>query len=406
MPDPYLDRSGYFVAPKHVLRWFSLAVVLFIGTGTAADAIKLPEDARTEAIHSAAWTFSWEGETEAGPVAVHGFYWRADHPDLAVVAVAARDKVRGTEETGRQAERLAGAGRTPLAAVNADFFVVRGPAYGSVHGPFVRGGELLSMGDSPAAVILEDGSLAIEKLDIEVWLETAEGERIEIDRLNHARAENERVLYTSHWDERTATDSEGTEILFRADGPLHPGREITVEVRGEPQEGRGDLRFGAGELVLSAAGEARAALGTLRPGTKLKLKSRLDPPLPVAHAVGGLPVMIREGELLDFTGADPSDYIPGPGDPNARHPRTAIGTDGDTIVALAVDGRAPGISEGMTIPELAAFMRELGCVDALNLDGGGSTTAWARGRVLNRPSDGAERPLGNALVLVHRAGER
>ena len=70
---------------------------------------------------------------------------------------------------------------------------------------------------------------------------------------------------------------------------------------------------------------------------------------------------------------------------------------------MTVDGRQPGCSVGMTLAELASLMRELGCSDALNLDGGGSTTLWTRGAVVNRPSDGQERAVADGLLLFSTA---
>jgi exopolysaccharide biosynthesis protein len=85
-----------------------------------------------------------------------------------------------------------------------------------------------------------------------------------------------------------------------------------------------------------------------------------------------------------------------------RHPRTAVGVAPDgTVILLVVDGRAPEHGLGMTIPELATEMRRLGAVEALNLDGGGSTTLVVHGRVVNRPSDETgERPVSDALLLL------
>ena len=91
--------------------------------------------------------------------------------------------------------------------------------------------------------------------------------------------------------------------------------------------------------------------------------------------------------------------------PTHRHPRTAAGVsrDGRTLLLLVVDGRQAGWSIGATLPELAQMMLEAGAWNAVNLDGGGSTAMWHRqpgattGRVLNRPSDGHVRPVGNHL---------
>ena len=63
--------------------------------------------------------------------------------------------------------------------------------------------------------------------------------------------------------------------------------------------------------------------------------------------------------------------------------------------------RQPGFSVGMTLPELAALMRRLGAADALNVDGGGSSTMVVGGRVLNRPSDATgERAVANAIAVL------
>jgi exopolysaccharide biosynthesis protein len=90
-----------------------------------------------------------------------------------------------------------------------------------------------------------------------------------------------------------------------------------------------------------------------------------------------------------------------------RHPRTAIGWRADGhLVLVTVDGRQPQKSVGMTIEELAKLMIELGCVEAMNLDGGGSTTMVIRNKIANNPSDAAgERPVSDALLVFTRLKE-
>jgi len=65
------------------------------------------------------------------------------------------------------------------------------------------------------------------------------------------------------------------------------------------------------------------------------------------------------------------------------------------------DGRREGVP-GLTLPELAALMVELGACTAVNLDGGGSTALWLRERIINQPSDGVERKVANHLGVIHR----
>ncbi len=117
--------------------------------------------------------------------------------------------------------------------------------------------------------------------------------------------------------------------------------------------------------------------------------------------IGGFPLLIRGGEVVGDL-----EVAARPSFAAARHPRTAAGIDRDTgmLWLVVVDGRS-GESVGMSLPELAALFHELGVEDAVNLDGGGSSTMWVRGKVVNSPSDPAgERPVANGLWLVDRPG--
>jgi exopolysaccharide biosynthesis protein len=109
---------------------------------------------------------------------------------------------------------------------------------------------------------------------------------------------------------------------------------------------------------------------------------------------------VRDGRPA--AAADPGIY--GPGFADARHPRTAVGVRADgRILLVTVDGRQPELSVGMTIAELATLLIELGAVEAVNMDGGGSTTMVVRGRVVNSPSDlTGERAVGDALLIYLR----
>jgi hypothetical protein len=94
------------------------------------------------------------------------------------------------------------------------------------------------------------------------------------------------------------------------------------------------------------------------------------------------------------------------------HPRTAVGTDaaGETLYVVVVDGRQEGYSEGMSLPELGDLILEFGAYDALNFDGGGSSTLVVRRGgaldVLNSPIDrgrpGKQRPIANHMAICSR----
>jgi hypothetical protein len=113
----------------------------------------------------------------------------------------------------------------------------------------------------------------------------------------------------------------------------------------------------------------------------------------VDHALGGGPNLVTNGAsnvTLSQEGFD-SSYA-------NRNPRTAIGiTSTNQLLLVTVDGRTTA-GVGMTLSELASYMINLGCVRAINMDGGGSTTAWTRSNgVVNTPSDGSERSVTSAL---------
>ena len=121
-------------------------------------------------------------------------------------------------------------------------------------------------------------------------------------------------------------------------------------------------------------------------------------PEAVKEAVAGFGGLLQDGKIL-------------PAEDGVLHPRTAAGTDqtGKKLWLAVVDGRQKGYSEGMSTRELAALMLSLGCTDALNLDGGGSSImiynppGAACRQVLNRPSGGSPRPVPVMLGVRLRA---
>ncbi len=85
---------------------------------------------------------------------------------------------------------------------------------------------------------------------------------------------------------------------------------------------------------------------------------------------------------------------------NTKHPRTILGRyANDDLLLIVVDGRQAYWSKGVTLERLQEKLSILGVQDAYNLDGGGSSTLYYNGRVLNKPSDGNERPVANAIII-------
>ena len=118
------------------------------------------------------------------------------------------------------------------------------------------------------------------------------------------------------------------------------------------------------------------------------------------HAVSGAGLLMLKGrEFKDWS----AERIAA-GFETARHPRTLIGDDAQGgIWLITVDGRQPLLSLGMSFAELQGLARRLGLRSALNLDGGGSTTMWVDGKIVNQPSDPeGPRRVSDAIVVIPR----
>jgi uncharacterized protein YigE (DUF2233 family) len=116
-------------------------------------------------------------------------------------------------------------------------------------------------------------------------------------------------------------------------------------------------------------------------------------------ALEGGPLLVQAGELNLSKGFD--GYIM-----KAREPRTAVGlTPEGRILLVTVDGRVPGHSKGIALAELAQLFLELGASEALNWDGGGSTTMMVKNELVSRVATGWCRPVSNALLIVENPPE-
>ncbi len=332
--------------------------------------------------------------TRSGPPqSIHVITFDLTRQDLALQATLGQ-RVHGLETVQEMALNLPRHLGTPLAAINGDFFEYKTePRYqGTVAGIGLLDGELVA---GPAGVTFWVDRARVphiapvqEQLSV-TWpngKSTAFALNCSPSDYKSEVRVNDLVLFTRHFGPSTRTDFV-RELVLTPGLPLRP--RTTREVRVKSVSTTGNTPIAPGTLVLSVARKANARIPTARPGDLLTVKTALSPDLTGARtAISGFPLLLRNG-------------TPMPGlDAKARNPRTAIGYVGTRVFLVVVDGRQPMRSVGMTYAELAAFMRSLGCTDALNLDGGGSSTCWFNGAVRNTPSDGKPRLVGNALVLL------
>lgn len=297
-------------------------------------------------------------------------------PSLAREAAIGRGR---TSEAARRAEAIA--------AVNGGFFSATGDPLGCL----VIEGEVISeplVGRSCVG-ITDDGQVLFDVLRLDATA-AAESGAVAIDGVNRDRGAGEIILYRPAHGATTRTNPFGTEVV------------VAGEIVQQVTDGRGNAAIPPGGYVLSGHDRGRAALlAAFRPGDRVTLRVRLTPATAdprwdgVRHVMGGGPRLLAGGRFVGGEGFRPTFS-------DRRHPRTAIGRLEDGRVVLAVvGGRQPYHSLGMTLRELAGLLQQLGVTDALNLDGGGSTTLVVRGVVINLPSDETgERPVSDVLLVL------
>ena len=127
---------------------------------------------------------------------------------------------------------------------------------------------------------------------------------------------------------------------------------------------------------------------------KMTLNLKMNPEWNgVNHIISGGPYLVKNGDIYVDMTAQKLGAIGG------RNPRTAIGyTKDNHLIMITADGRE-GSSIGLTLMELANLMKEFGCVNAMNLDGGGSTVMYIQGKVVNKPQVQGGIPLSHTLTV-------
>jgi hypothetical protein len=218
-----------------------------------------------------------------------------------------------------------------------------------------------------------------------------------LSQLNEPPRANAAALFTPVWGGDVAPTKNGVTVTLEPFPPATPRTDLVGTVVSVTSGVRTDVP--ADGALIVARGTAARPFAALAAGTQLTLRI----PLPanwatVTDAVSAGPTLVRNGKPIFNAGEALT-----PVQLHGRDPRTAIGQRADgAIVMVAVDGRRPGWSVGITNWDLAQTLVHYGCVTGFALDSGGSTTLAFDGKVLNRPSDSyGERPVGEALVIAY-----
>lgn len=327
------------------------------------------------------------------PWSIHVLRIDRSRPDLELCTTLGRTNTFAMTLVSEQVKALPPDAGVPIAAVNGDFYGNSENYRGRPRDLQIYRGELVSNPSGHTCFWIDaTGNPSMTNLESRfrvIWPD----ETITPFGLNEERGSEDAVVYTDAVGASTRTRG-GLELTLERGTnffwlPLRVGQTYSARVRELRHEG--DTPLSREVLVLSIGPDLASRLPPISVGTTLKLVTETFPDLTGAKtAIGGGPSLVRDGQPMQWSGLQ------------FRHPRTAIGWNKKEIFLVEVDGRQSSLSLGMSFPELAAYMVKLGCDQAMNLDGGGSSTFWMLGGVVNSPSEGHERPAANALVLLEK----
>ncbi|WP_329132869.1 phosphodiester glycosidase family protein [Streptomyces sp. NBC_01476] len=309
-----------------------------------------------------------------------------------------------------------------VGAVNGDFFNITEdqhpgvPPTGSSDGPEIASGRALKAAvpdaqrfgpGMPPGVTTEDvlglgadKKARLDRLTLKGEVKTAHGSYPLGGYNQYALPDNGIGAYTADWGTLSRERAVCGSGISRAAPCSTDTYEVAVRhgrvvsTAGAP--GEGAIPPGTTVLLGRDAG-ADTLRDHLHLGDRVRADARLTPAatrVPYVFAVGGFPVL-RAGQPLPGLDAKTA----------ATRTAAGFGDRGHTLYLLALDGSAEA-NAGLTIAELAGVMRQIGADNAVNLDGGGSTTMVTRATgepaatVRNHPSGGAERPVANAIGIL------
>ena len=286
-------------------------------------------------------------------------------PAIASESLASRRKITGIADRENALVAINGGyfkpqTGTPLGTLMINKKIYTGPIYDRV------------------AIGFTDNGYKMSRVQLNAEIKTNKGD-LRIDNINQPRMLSTHVIvYTKDWGTYSPqTPKYGIQAVIK-NGKLE-------KISYEPCEISQDSY-----VIVGPESKIRPILNA----RKFNLDIKTNPDWnDVNHILSGGPYLVKEGEVFVDMTAEKLSSVGG------RNPRTAIGyTIDNNLILLTADGRE-GASIGLTLNELAYLMKQLGCVNAMNLDGGGSTVMYVNGRVVNKPAVQGGIPLSHTLVI-------
>lgn len=312
------------------------------------------------------------------PLHVYVTWIKLSSPHLQVSPILANNRLDSLETVSSMAERTGA-----LVAINGSFFNRSNTNPFPVGFIMMNGRTVYFSHEHRSAFGLTERKIPLFGYPTTkgiIYIEKT-GDYFELKGMNRKRCNNDALVYSPEYGERTGTNKHGVEITIAND--------VVVG------ESDGDSVIPANGFVISLHGENRRYAEWLSLGDRVRLYFVVDPAwLDVYNALTGGPLLIRGGRIVVEKSAK-EKLRQGA---NRRIPLTAVGSTLEgRLMFVVADGRRSNYSVGVTYDEMAQFMRSIGAINAIGMDGGGSSTMVINGEIVNRPSGGAPRRVSNGI---------
>ncbi len=292
------------------------------------------------------------------------------NPELNIAPVIASDKLQRKASITSMARKS-----NSIVAVNGAFFK---PQTGCPLGTLMINGKIYTgpINNRVAMGFFED-SYAMGRVELDACIKKG-FDTVKVDNINQPRTLSTNVIvYTPDWGGYAPVSPKyGTQVVV-VDNKITSISPVRAQIPAN------------GYVFVGPASK----FTKLKTGDKITLDIKTSPEWKnVKHIVSGGPYLVKDGEVFVDMTAQKLTCIGG------RNPRTAIGyTKDNHVIIVTADGRE-GSSIGLTLNELARLMQSLGCINAMNLDGGGSTVMYVNGKIVNKP------PVQGGIALSNVIG--
>ena len=380
-----------------IITVFCLFVVsFFIEVNAATNGIGTVNQTYSRTIVPGA-TYTYTESDNGSPQKNYVFEYNPKTSDVEALAVYGENAFGG-DTLSTNIALAQSRGYTVIAGVNGSPFDT---SNGTTTGTLISNGIIISSNSGVSTydsfAIKNDGTMFIGKSNLTFSYKTSNGTIININTINKQKKtdDNNVYLYTRDYYSDTTSLANSTEVILKIDsGEVAVGKQLVATV----EEIKTNVKRTAveeGKVVLVA--KNIAALGNIKAGEKVTFdfvnNDKSYDWNNVSQSINGFYEILKDGKPVNTS--DPS-----------VHPRTTIGFKEDgSIVLYVVDGRQPTFSVGLTDLACAQYMQSLGCVGAIRMDGGGSSTMALRMpgdtklTTVNSPSDGQERNDADGLLI-------